>query len=101
MDLTPTRGTPEPGSALHERLSDPARPIRESPLPFGCRCGERWSGSRTCHCGACHVTYSGVSHFDRHRKGGLCFDPRDIGCTLLPNRSYPCWGEPDPTPEEA
>lgn len=31
------------------------------------------------HCGACHLTFSGVSGFDRHRRGGACLDPAAFG----------------------
>lgn len=31
------------------------------------------------HCGACHRTFGGVSGFDRHRRGGLCLSPAEIG----------------------
>jgi hypothetical protein len=27
------------------------------------------------HCGACHTTWSGITLFDRHRKGGDCATP--------------------------
>ncbi|MEV6633897.1 hypothetical protein AB0M54_24410 [Actinoplanes sp. NPDC051470] len=31
------------------------------------------------HCGACHVTFGAITSFDRHRRGGECIDPREIG----------------------
>lgn len=33
---------------------------------------ETWTGTRPCHCGSCHETFSGLSLFDGHRstKGG-------------------------------
>lgn len=31
------------------------------------------------HCGACHVTFGGVSGFDRHRRDGQCLTPEAIG----------------------
>lgn len=30
------------------------------------------------HCGACHHTFSGVTLFDQHRKGGVCHHPTAI-----------------------
>jgi hypothetical protein len=38
-------------------------------------CAQRWSGLRACHCAACHCTFSGVSAFDRHQRGGRCQHP--------------------------
>lgn len=37
-----------------------------------CRCGARWSGRRTAHCGSCHLTFGAPGGFDRHRRGGAC-----------------------------
>lgn len=31
------------------------------------------------HCSACHHTFSGVTAFDRHRRGGACLRPLAIG----------------------
>lgn len=74
-------------------------------LPHTCRCGARWSGSRTAHCGACHETFSGVAPFDAHRRGGECRPPAEVGLTLFPERAYRCWGNPAegilPPPTEA
>lgn len=68
--------------------SDPAR-------PHGCGgCPARWSGTRTSHCGACHVTFGGVTAFDLHRAGGRCAQPRRLGMALLPGRAYARWGFP-------
>jgi hypothetical protein len=66
-------------------------------LPYSHRCGARWDGLRTAHCGAgCCRTFAGVSHFDAHRKDGKCLDPATIGMSLLPDRAFPCWGKPEP-----
>lgn len=35
--------------------------------------------SRMAHCGACHHTFSGVSSFDAHRRGGACIEPAERG----------------------
>jgi hypothetical protein len=48
-------------------------------LTAGCRCGARWSGLSTAHCGSCHVTFTSVTAFDRHRRGGRCLDPVEAG----------------------
>lgn len=41
-----------------------------------------WTGSRPCHCSACHETFSGVELFDRHRdrrgEHGHCRDPKTV-----------------------
>lgn len=29
-------------------------------------------GQRECHCGACHLTFTGITWFDLHRIGGNC-----------------------------
>lgn len=31
------------------------------------------------HCGACHVTFTGVNTFDVHRNGGVCATPQSMG----------------------
>lgn len=33
------------------------------------------------HCGACHVTFGGITGFDRHRRDGQCLTPEAIGHT--------------------
>lgn len=35
--------------------------------------------SRRSHCGACHRTFSVISNFDLHRRGGRCVDPAAVG----------------------
>ncbi len=62
-------------------------------LPNRCRCGVRWAGSNTCHCGApgCHRTFTGVSAFDLHRRGGQCADPATVGMVVAPGRAYEAW----------
>lgn len=39
-----------------------------------CSAEQKISG-RTCHCGACHETFTRLSGFDGHRKGGACHIP--------------------------
>lgn len=64
-------------------------------LPHSCRCGARWSGTRTAHCaGTCHLTFNGVSPFEDHRRGGACLPPQQVGMSLIPGRPYDCWGYP-------
>lgn len=68
-------------------------------LPHGCRCGARWAGTSTAHCGAqCHKIFSGPSTFDAHRRNGECLDPASVGMSLLAGRAYECWGFPGDPP---
>ncbi len=64
-------------------------------LPHGHHCGARWSGTTTCHCGACCKTFTGIGAFDRHRKGGECADPATIGMAVIPGRAYQAWTTPE------
>lgn len=42
-------------------------------------CDATWTGTRPCHCAACHNTFSGLQHFDRHRYANHgCIDPATI-----------------------
>ena len=90
-----TAGTPpgDPGASPRVRVRTP-----ENPLPHSCAQGHRWAGSLTCHCSVCHRSFSGVKHFDRHRRGGVCLDPAEIGLSLLVGRAFDCWGVPEATP---
>lgn len=49
--------------------------------PITCRCGARWTGVNRSHCAAknCHVTFGGVTSFDKHREGGKCATPESLG----------------------
>jgi hypothetical protein len=72
---------------------------------YGCpRCDLRWGGLNTCHCTACHITFSCQRASDKHRQGlhtkkRYCVPPGTVGLVLTP-RSYPCWGYPDRVDEE-
>lgn len=65
-------------------------------LPNTCRCGTRWSGTRTAHCGAdgCHHSFVNPETFDQHRRHGRCTPPDQLGMTQVAGRPYPCWGTP-------
>lgn len=41
-----------------------------------------------CHCGACHITFGGLSGFDRHRRDGQCLTPEAIGYVRDPRGVY-------------
>lgn len=77
----------------HTRLASIAGTRAPEDLPNSCRCGARWSGSNTAHCGACHrYTFTGIGAFDAHRKGRHCNPPGDVGLVLIPGRAYEVWG---------
>jgi hypothetical protein len=62
-------------------------------LPHHCHgCANRWNGYSTCHCSACHLTFSTIHAFDRHRRGGHCLDPATAGL-VRSSRGYECWGQ--------
>jgi hypothetical protein len=69
-------------------------------LPHGCTCGARWSGANTAHCGACHVTYTSVGAFDRHRRAGECRPPAEAGLVQRGRAGYTAWGLPGDYPAE-
>lgn len=51
---------------------------RRASSVIGCGgCSVTWTGLSRCHCAAdtCHVTLSGVSLFEQHRRGGRCTPP--------------------------
>jgi hypothetical protein len=63
-------------------------------MTFGCNsCLDRWSGLNTCHCGACHETFTTVRVLDMHRRDGKCRSPEDIGLARA-QRDYRCWTTP-------
>jgi hypothetical protein len=72
-------------------------------LPHNCHCGARWSGSTTCHCGqgGCHLTFSSVGAFSRHRRDGKCLDPQAAGLVPVAGRAFDCWGFPTGAVEDA
>jgi hypothetical protein len=81
----------EPGSQADGVMLDPDGPL----LPHSCKCGKRWAGSATAHCPSCHETFTVVSAFDRHRRGGSCVDPAGIGLHSYQRIGYVAWGHPD------
>jgi hypothetical protein len=92
-------GTTEAVSAVLDGPYPPARhPFGEpgttdpEKLPHSHRCGTRWNGKGVSHCGACCVTFTGVSTFDLHRRNGRCVHPSTIGLVLVPGRAYEVWG---------
>lgn len=43
-----------------------------------CRC-PIGSGLKTAHCTVCHNTFTTPGNFDRHRRGGQCLAPENVG----------------------
>lgn len=45
-------------------------------------CPKTWTGLTIAHCGACHETFSSITHFDAHRsqygQRGRCLDPKGL-----------------------
>lgn len=60
---------------------------------FRCSCGEWWTAISAAHCSGCHLTFTSVSGFTLHRKGGKCSVPADLGMVLA-DRKYPAWAMP-------
>ena len=63
------------------------------------RCPARWGGLLTSHCSGCHLTFTGITAFDKHRdgshtKGRFCLAPEKAGLVIT-SRLYPCWGLPN------
>ena len=67
--------------------------------PYRCSCGASWGGLKTCHCPACHETFTGPTAFDKHRAGShidatrRCTDPKTVGLVDA-GREYRCWALP-------
>ena len=63
-----------------------------------CSCGAAWTGASRCHCAACHLTFSGLTAFDRHRDAMACRPPEDVGLTartkVANGRRFTLWGWP-------
>lgn len=56
-------------------------------------CANTWSGTQKCHCSGCHVTFGGVSGFDKHRQDFRCIDPAYVDLVL---NAEGCWVHPVP-----
>lgn len=64
-------------------------------------CDQRWTGMAPCHCSACHLTWSGITLFDRHRRGGACLTPDEVitqGQELIHRDGI--WRQPEMSDEE-
>lgn len=72
------------------------------------RCAAKWTGQNTCHCAACHITFSGYTAFDVHRSGSHargerhCLTMEKAGLVDA-GRGYECWtipGKPETEEED-
>jgi hypothetical protein len=61
-------------------------------------CDKTWGGLLTAHCSACHITFTGITAFDKHRRRRKCLTPESIGL-VLKDRVYPCFGDDKPWDE--
>lgn len=59
-------------------------------------CGKWWTGAERSHASCCHRTFSSLSAFDHHRKGGRCNDPATLGLVARSKPFGDLWGWPGP-----
>lgn len=59
-------------------------------------CRSWWTGGERSHCGGCCRTYTSLSAFDRHRRGGQCLDPQTAGLIARQKPYGLLWGWPGP-----
>lgn len=57
-----------------------------------CGCGAQWGGMKTCHCGRCHRTFTGLTAFDHHRPGTCSVDRLVV---VRNSGNQQVWGVPD------
>jgi hypothetical protein len=59
-------------------------------------CESWWTGNERSHCGGCHHTYSSLTAFDKHRRGGVCQPPESVGLVARQKPYGTLWGNPAP-----
>lgn len=59
-------------------------------------CRKWWTGNERSHASCCHETFSSLTAFDRHRKGGQCNDPASVGLVARAKPYGTLWGFPAP-----
>ncbi|QCX81203.1 hypothetical protein C9F11_38100 [Streptomyces sp. YIM 121038] len=59
-------------------------------------CGSWWTGAERSHCGGCCRTFSSLTAFDQHRKGGRCNNPATIALAARQKPHGTLWGWPAP-----
>ncbi|WP_442939219.1 FDXHR family putative zinc-binding protein [Nonomuraea sp. SYSU D8015] len=58
-------------------------------------CPAEWGGETRAHCSGCHRTFTGITAFDVHHKGGECWPPRQVGLEALhTSGNQILWGKP-------
>lgn len=67
---------------------------------ISCRgCAETWTANAAAHCSSCHVLFSNVANFDRHRVGDVnhrrCSDPVEVGLELRKSGLWSMPSDPD------
>lgn len=67
-----------------------------------CGCGAWWTGQNTSHCTACHETFTGITAFDAHHRGGHKH-PSTMEALALIDRAHgqKVWGYPDTSDPDA
>ena len=60
------------------------------------QCKRWWTGEERSHCGGCHITLSGLTAFERHRKGMRCNPPEEVGLAPREKPYGVLWGLPAP-----
>lgn len=100
LSRSPEVDTPETDSDRSNSDSTERRPVAR----YRCGgCALWWTALGAAHCAGCHETFTSVSGFEKHRRGGQCLTPAEVG--LVPaDRKWPGWALPgsyDPTAEEA
>lgn len=78
MTPTPTQKAPHRERPHQESAS---RNQRATPRITCGGCDTTWTGVHRAHCSACHRTFNSPTGFDRHRRGGHCADPAELGLT--------------------
>ena len=59
-------------------------------------CGSWWTGAERSHCGGCCQTFTGLTAFERHRKGMRCNPPESVGLVARAKPYGTLWGQPAP-----
>ncbi|WP_019358020.1 FDXHR family putative zinc-binding protein [Streptomyces sp. AA1529] len=97
----PSNGTRESSQTLQTQ-NVPAgngNPANTPPPPNAIwhgECGRWWTGNERSHASCCHETFSSLSAFDAHRRGGHCNPPHTVGLIARPKPFGPLWGWPAP-----
>jgi hypothetical protein len=61
------------------------------------RCGAEWFGFDICHCASCHLTFTSIRPFDRHRVQGRCRTEDELRAKGLEPNENGQWRRPMPS----